>query len=135
MGPSDFQLSELPMKHLPGKEFATDTDIKQRVTSWQQTPDINLFCAGVKVLVPVSQMLRCHWQLHGGLMCIMCYPLAKCTEVTREYFTSVFVTFHSETGTIVDCRHYVGLPALYLLLTGIVCFFMNDKTDERVQNK
>jgi hypothetical protein len=31
-------------KHLAGKQFATDTDVKQAVTSWLQTLDNDLHC-------------------------------------------------------------------------------------------
>jgi hypothetical protein len=33
MGPSDFQLCESLKKHLSGKWFATDADVKQAITS------------------------------------------------------------------------------------------------------
>jgi hypothetical protein len=36
------------MKHLAGKPFLTDIDVKQVVTSWPQTFDVDFFCAGYK---------------------------------------------------------------------------------------
>jgi hypothetical protein len=42
--PNNIRLCEHLNKHLAGKWFAADTDMKQAVTSWPQTVDSNLFC-------------------------------------------------------------------------------------------
>jgi hypothetical protein len=39
-------------KHLTGKHFATDTDVKQAITSSLQTLDTDFFYALVQALVP-----------------------------------------------------------------------------------
>jgi hypothetical protein len=50
---SDFHLFGFFEKHLAGKRFATDADVKQAVTSWLQTLDTSLFFNGIQVfLVP-----------------------------------------------------------------------------------
>jgi hypothetical protein len=48
----DFSLSGPVKKHLAGKQFATDTDMKQAVTSWLQTLDTNFFHIRIQALVP-----------------------------------------------------------------------------------
>jgi hypothetical protein len=50
--PSDFRLLGQAMKHLVGKQIATDTDFKQDVTSKQQTLDTDFFYAKIPRLVP-----------------------------------------------------------------------------------
>jgi hypothetical protein len=49
--PGDVRLLILLKKHLAGRRFATDADVKQAVTSWQQTLDINFFYAGIQAVV------------------------------------------------------------------------------------
>jgi hypothetical protein len=51
MGCTDCQFSEPTNKHLAGKQFATDTDVKQAVTSWQQTLDNDLHYTGVQAFL------------------------------------------------------------------------------------
>jgi len=45
-GPSNFDLFGTLTKHLAGKPFTTDTDVKEAVTSWLRTFDIDFFYAG-----------------------------------------------------------------------------------------
>jgi len=52
MLPSDFNLFAPLKKHLAGKRFATDADVKQAVTSCLSTLNTNFFCGGIKALVP-----------------------------------------------------------------------------------
>jgi hypothetical protein len=52
MGPSDFNFFGPLKEHLTGKRLATDTDMKQAVTSWLQTLDTDFFCMGIQALVP-----------------------------------------------------------------------------------
>jgi hypothetical protein len=40
------------MKHLAGKAYATDADVKQAVTSWLRKLDTNFFSAGIQAFVP-----------------------------------------------------------------------------------
>jgi hypothetical protein len=48
---SDFHPCGFLKEQLPGKPFATNTDMKQAITSWLQTLDINLLHQKIKVLV------------------------------------------------------------------------------------
>jgi hypothetical protein len=52
MGPCDFHLFRLLKKHQASKKFATDTNIKQAITSWLQTPETDFFYARIQVLKP-----------------------------------------------------------------------------------
>jgi hypothetical protein len=45
MGASGFHPFEPCKKHVAGKQLAASADVKQTVTSWLQTLDINLFFA------------------------------------------------------------------------------------------
>jgi len=38
-------------KHLAGKRFITEADVKQAVTSWLQAVEKTFFCAGLEALV------------------------------------------------------------------------------------
>ena len=51
MGPSDFRLFRLLKKHQASKKFATDTNMKQAVTSWLQTPETDFFYARTQTLM------------------------------------------------------------------------------------
>jgi hypothetical protein len=51
LGPSNFHLFGLLKKHLAGKEFAADTNMKQAVTSWIQTIDEDCFYTGMQALM------------------------------------------------------------------------------------
>jgi len=50
--PSDFRLLRPALKHLVGKQIATDPDVKQSVTSKQQTIDTDFFHAKTPRLAP-----------------------------------------------------------------------------------
>ena len=52
MGPNNFHLPGPLKKQLASKRFPTDADMKQAVTSWQQTRNINIFYSGIQALVP-----------------------------------------------------------------------------------
>jgi len=52
IAPSDFKFLILPTKPLIGKQFATDADVKQAVTSWLQIYENDFFYNGTQVLVP-----------------------------------------------------------------------------------
>jgi len=49
---SDFHLFRPCKKHLAGKYFTTDINMKQAVTAQLQTLDMYLFYARIQVLVP-----------------------------------------------------------------------------------
>lgn len=55
----------LHMKHLPGEQFAIDTDVKQAVTYWLQTLYDNFFYSGTQssLSVKVGKWLNvnCHY--------------------------------------------------------------------------
>lgn len=51
IAPSDFKLLIFLTKPLIDKQFATDADVKQAVTSWVQAFDTDFFYTGTKVLV------------------------------------------------------------------------------------
>jgi len=38
-------------KHLAGKRFVTEADVKQAVTSWLQAVENTFFCAGLQAIV------------------------------------------------------------------------------------
>jgi hypothetical protein len=40
------------LKHVAGKQFTADTDVKQAGTFWLQTLDTDFFCARLQVLMP-----------------------------------------------------------------------------------
>jgi hypothetical protein len=48
----DCHFFEIFTKHLAGKRFAADDDIKQAPTSWLQTFAIYFFDGGMKALIP-----------------------------------------------------------------------------------
>jgi hypothetical protein len=48
MEPTDFHLFGLLKKHLAGKQFATDANVKQAVTSRLQLLDTNFFYTGIQ---------------------------------------------------------------------------------------
>jgi len=48
---SDLHLFGSQGKHLAGKLFATDADVKQAVASWLQTLDTSVFYTGIQGLV------------------------------------------------------------------------------------
>jgi len=59
---SDVVLFEHCKKHLPGKQFATDADVKQVVTSWLRTPHTIFFYGRMQALVAkVEKMFECVW--------------------------------------------------------------------------
>jgi len=51
IGPSDFHLFTLLKKNQASKKFVTDTNMKQAVTSWLQTPETDFFYARTQVLM------------------------------------------------------------------------------------
>ena len=51
MLPSDFNLFGPLKKHLAGKRFATDADVKQAVTSWLSILNTYFFYTGIQALV------------------------------------------------------------------------------------
>jgi hypothetical protein len=51
MVPRNVNLFGSPKKSLAGKQFATDTDIKQAITFWLQTLDTNFVHAEIQALV------------------------------------------------------------------------------------
>jgi hypothetical protein len=60
MWPSDFQIYGPRKKHLAGKRFAADGDVKQAVASCLQALDSDFFYGGMQAS-KVRQMLDCHW--------------------------------------------------------------------------
>ena len=66
MGPIDFHLFRLLKKHQASKKLAIDTNIKQAVISWLQTPETDFFYARIQVLMPQKDK----WC--GGLMHTIC---------------------------------------------------------------
>jgi len=60
--PSNFCLFEPLKKHLAGKWFTTDSEMKQGVTYWLQTVDIDFFYAKIRSPGLITrQMLKCQW--------------------------------------------------------------------------
>ena len=59
----------------PGRQFATDHDMKQAITSWLQTIYTDFLYDGIQALgLPLRQMLNYLWRLRTGLTCITWYP-------------------------------------------------------------
>jgi hypothetical protein len=52
MGPSDFRLFLPLKKHVAGKQFATDADVKQAATFSLESLDTDFFYAAMQSLVP-----------------------------------------------------------------------------------
>jgi hypothetical protein len=48
-------------KHLDDKQFATDANMQQAVTSWLQTLDTDFFYTDTNLGAMVGQMLKCQW--------------------------------------------------------------------------
>jgi len=66
--PGNFNLFKSLEKHLAGKRFATDADVKHVVTLCLQTLYIKFFYSGIETMGhTVVQKLLC-------LKCIICYP-------------------------------------------------------------
>jgi len=62
MWPSDFDPFGLLKKGLTGKRFATDVDVRQAVTFWLQTRDIDFFLRQYTSLgATLGQMLKFQW--------------------------------------------------------------------------
>jgi hypothetical protein len=85
-------LFEYCKKHLPGKQFATDADVKQVVTSWLRTPHTNFFHGRMQALVAtVGQMLNVYGT---GLMgTIRCHVLSIHWNQNNVLGIRLFVTF------------------------------------------
>lgn len=79
--PSNFCRFEPLKKHLAGKWFTTDSEMKQGVTYWLQMVDIDFFYAKLQGPGLITrQMLKCQWWLFCALMCTTCYPCALYTS-------------------------------------------------------
>ena len=50
--PTDFDVFKFPEKHLTGKRFETDADVKQGVTSLLETFETDFFYVGMQALLP-----------------------------------------------------------------------------------
>jgi hypothetical protein len=59
MEPRNFNLFGPCKKLIEGKQFLTDADVKQAVTSWLQTPDTHFFNAAIHATV--EKLLKCRW--------------------------------------------------------------------------
>jgi len=121
---SDLHLFGSLKKHLAGKGFATDADVKQAVTSCLQTLDTYLFYAGTQVLVP--RWVR-YWNVIVDCRVVWCVPSATVCRVHIEseygfWRQSVFlivrllkvhcvIVYTAEDITVVTC----SLRALCLL--------------------
>lgn len=58
--PCNFHLFGCLTKHLAGKQFAEDSNIKQALITWPQTLDTKFLQAGIQDLMPqLGQMLKC----------------------------------------------------------------------------
>jgi hypothetical protein len=84
MRPSDFHFFRHHKKHLDGKQFAADADMKQAVISWLQRLDTFLLHQDTSLGAMVGQMLTCQYCSCWGLMCTICYLSATYT-LTSEH--------------------------------------------------
>ena len=71
VAPSNLYLFIPLKKHLGGKQFAINTDLKQGVTCCLQTLGTDFCCTGMLVFVPWCN--KYHWCLLGVLVCTICY--------------------------------------------------------------
>jgi len=102
LSPSDFQLFGHLKIHLAGKQFATDANVKEALTSYLQTHYTCFFfflCRDTTLSVAVEQVLKCQWRLQRSLMCAICFKIAIHTSKSDKVLrVRVFVTLISETS-------------------------------------
>ena len=89
MWPSDFDPFGLLKKGLTGKRFATDVDVRQAVTFWLQTRDIDFFLRQYTSLgATLGQMLKFQWWLRVGGVYDMPPRYVLCIEVRIKIWAS-----------------------------------------------
>jgi hypothetical protein len=69
--PNSLYLFGSHKKHLAGKQFAVNTDLKQAVTCWLQTLGTDFCCTGNKPWCLGTN--KSQWCILGGLVCTICY--------------------------------------------------------------
>jgi hypothetical protein len=70
--PREFHVFGLHKKHLAGKQFAVNTDLKQAVTCWLQTLGTDFCFIGIQTLMPWYKSLN----FSGTYMEVWCVPSA-----------------------------------------------------------
>jgi len=93
MGSCDFHHFEYLMKHITGKQFATDADEKPAVTSLVQTLDTDTRCGAM-----VGHMLHQCW-LRCGQRCTVC-------NICATYSSKL------DSTSVVKC-YYIFSTSLY----------------------
>jgi hypothetical protein len=107
MGPSDINLFGSLKKHLAGKQFVTDANVKQAVISWPLTLWHRFHLRwGTSFSATLGQMLKCQWWPHGNPVCTICYTWT--IEVTINYGQSEF-----------SVRYFLKLSCISRTLTNI----------------
>ena len=71
--PRDFCVFGLQKKHLAGKQFALNTDLKQAVTCWLQTLGTDFCFRGIQDLMPWYKSLN----FSGTYLEVWCVPSAS----------------------------------------------------------
>jgi len=104
--PSNFCLFEPLKKHLAGKWFTTDSEMKQGVTYWLQTIDNDSFYA--KIQNPgliMRQMLKCQWWLFCALLptCPVYTKVIINFSALECYYLSFLNSFVHTKGKIWGC--------------------------------
>jgi hypothetical protein len=97
-------------KHLAGKRFTTECDMKPAATSWLQTLDLCFCCAGIQALVPWwDECLNDN----GDYVAVWCVP--SVTHVPCVYqnqnkvlSTRILVTYFWKALFILDTRNQIG---------------------------
>jgi hypothetical protein len=85
---SNFRILGPALEHLVGKQIATDADVKQGVTSKQQTPDTDFFHAKIPRLVsPCNKCLN----VSGDYVKVRCVTSATHAQCTPRSKMSVHV--------------------------------------------
>jgi len=89
-------------KQLSGRRVVTDVDVKQGVTSWLQTLDTEVFCAGLSLDVSVRHALN----VNGDYTEVWCVPSAAHMPPTHQSRNRVlgirmFITLFFETRSYI----------------------------------
>ena len=95
LAPRDFHPFGPCKKHLAGKRFTKDADMKQVVTSWLQTLDTHFFYIACKPCCHVGPMLKWQWCLPEFVMCTACCPFAVCSKGRLNSFLRAFTLYCS----------------------------------------
>ena len=93
--PSDFPLLRLCKKHLAGKRFAADAEVKQAVTSLDtDTLHQFLLCQDAILGAMLRQMFKCH----GGCVGVWCVTPATHVPCVHQSENNFFLHLYHASG-------------------------------------